>query len=174
MRKELKQKGRVLTHLLRHAPEKYGVSLNPQGYAEVQDIIKILDITEDDLEDIVRNDNKGRFSYLGNKIRANQGHSIKVDLGYQESVPPNILYHGTSKNAYDKIKQTSINKMQRHHVHLSSDIETAKQVGSRRKGDLVIIKINAEKMWRDGIKFYRSENGVWLTDEVLPKYFIED
>ena len=126
------------------------------------------------LESIVSNDNKNRFSFNEDKtkIMANQGHSIKVDLGLTPITPPEILYHGTAEKYIPFIKESGLKKMSRHHVHLSEDLETAEQVVSRRETNSVILKIRASKMHKGGFVFYKSNNGVWLTDRVPSKYII--
>ena len=126
------------------------------------------------LEEIVRTDNKGRYSFNDSKtlIRANQGHSIPVDVELKEIVPPNILFHGTATRFLDSIKQQGIKSMSRLYVHLSEDLETAIKVGDRH-GDCVVLIIDTKKMSNDGIKFYLSENGVWLTKYIDWKYVKE-
>lgn len=123
------------------------------------------------LEKIVKEDKKGRYSFNEDRtlIRANQGHSIKVDLEFKECTPPDILYHGTGEKYVESILKNGIDKRSRLYVHLSKDIETAKMVGSRH-GKPVILKVKTKEMALDGIKFYLSENGVWLTDNVDTKY----
>lgn len=123
------------------------------------------------LKDIVKSSDKQRFKFNDDfsKIRANQGHSINVDLKLKLKLPPEILFHGTATKNIDSIKQNGLLKQNRHHVHLSSDTETAKKVGMRY-GKPIILKIEAGSMHADGIKFYLSENGVWLTEKVDTKY----
>lgn len=124
------------------------------------------------LINIVNTNDKKRFVFTlhNKKIRATQGHSIDVDLGYKELRPPNILYHGTVNKFMSSIHSNGIQKQNRHHVHLSELYTTASVVGQRR-GKPIIIAINATKMYDDGHKFYKSTNNVWLTDVVPPKYF---
>ena len=130
-----------------------------------------MNISQSELEYVVKNNSKNRFSISDNKksIRANQGHSVKIELGLSSKIPPIKLYHGTTLNSYEKIKKDGLLKMNRNHVHLSSDIETAKQVGSRH-GKPIVLVIDCEKMITENIKFYQSDNGVWLTDYVHPKF----
>ena len=125
------------------------------------------------LERIVRENDKQRFTFNDDKtkIRANQGHSLKVDVELEEKIPPQFLYHGTIERYANSIDMQGILKGNRLYVHLSADIETAAKVAARRKGDKVIYKIAAQIMQRDGYKFFQSKNGVWLTDFVPPKYF---
>ena len=125
------------------------------------------------LERIVRENNKQRYSFNGDgtKIRANQGHSIQVDVELKAAQPPKYLYHGTASRFLPAIQKEGIRKMSRQHVHLSGDFETAMAVG-KRHGIPVVITIDAGAMARDGVAFYRSENGVWLCGHVEPKYFV--
>jgi putative RNA 2'-phosphotransferase len=104
------------------------------------------------------------------RIRANQGHSVQVELGLAEAEPPEVLFHGTSAAVLDSIRATGLNKGGRHHVHLSPDTDTARRVGARRGGAIVILTVLAGQMAREGHVFYRSDNGVWLTDEVPPEF----
>ena len=165
--------------VLRHKPEHIGLTLSKDGWANVYELIEKIkaagrNINKDILERVVLYNDKKRFSFNENHtlIRANQGHSINVDLGFEEKEPPEILFHGTSINNIESIKQDGIKKMERLHVHLSITEETAKKVGERH-GKPAIIKINSKRMYEDGIKFYLSENKVWLCDYVDPKYIID-
>jgi putative RNA 2'-phosphotransferase len=174
--KNIKEKSKFLSLVLRHNPGKIGLSLDENGWADVDDLInrcnkKNQSIDRSSLELIVKENDKQRFSFNedGNKIRANQGHSIGVDLGLQEITPLDKLYHGTVQKFLDAIKSEGLKKMSRQHVHLSKDLETAIKVGSRR-GKPIILEVNSSAMANDGFKFYLSENNVWLTDHVPPKY----
>ncbi len=169
---------KFLSLILRHKPELVGITLDNNGWANVNKLLVGMHqsgkrITLNDLEFIVSDDNKGRYSFNTDKtmIRANQGHSIKVDLGLIEKIPPSVLFHGTPEMFVTIIKQEGLKPMQRHHVHLSDNISTAEQVGSRR-GKPYIFEIDTTSMIKDGVKFYQSENGVWLVDYVDPKYFM--
>lgn len=167
---------KYLSLILRHKPEKAGIVLDSKGWAQVSDLIdSVKGLNMAKLEEIVREDDKQRYSFNNDKtkIRANQGHSVKVDVDLKEGVPPKILYHGTVDKYLDNIFKEGLRKMSRLYVHLSEDIETAKKVGSRR-GDAVILKVNTENMLSCGYKFYKSENGVWLTDNVPPQYLIRE
>jgi len=172
--KELKRISKYITLLLRHKPEKEHLTMNKFGYVEVKELISRLKITNEELDFIVDTDNKTRFSYSDNKkdIRCNQGHSIDVDVQLSEVEPPDILYHGTAWKSVENKKKNGIEKRERLHVHLSSDLETAKKVGERH-GDVFILHIDTKKMSEDGVKFYLSENKVWLTDFINPKYIIK-
>lgn len=131
-------------------------------------------INMDILEEIVRTDEKGRYSFNEDKtlIRANQGHSIHVDVELQEKEPPEILYHGTAGRSLGKILSDGLKPMGRLYVHLSKDIDTALQVGQRH-GKPIVLKVHSGEMYRNGIKFYLSENGVWLVNNVETKYLEE-
>ena len=169
---------KFISLILRHKPEEIGISIDESGWANVEDLINGINnsgrnIDMDILEEIVRTDNKQRYSFNEDKtkIRANQGHSIPVNVELKELEPPNTLYHGTATKSLEGIKQLGIKSMSRLYVHLSKDFETAKQVGSRH-GECVVLVINAKRMYENGIKFYLSENGVWLTEYVDPKYIL--
>lgn len=162
-------KGKQLSYLLRH-DKNYKFDKN--GWREVLDLIKNHNYTFDEIDEIVKTNNKQRFefNYDKTKIRARQGHSINVDVELKETIPPKILYHGTAKHFLESINKFGINKGNRLYVHLSDNINTAINVG-RRHGEPVVISIDTEKMISDGCKFYLSNNGVWLTEYVNIKYF---
>lgn len=177
--KELKNKSRYISLLLRHHPEKENLILDKNGYVSVSDLIRKLNISLEELDWIVENNDKKRFSYNQDKsmIKANQGHSIEVDLKLRRIVPPNILYHGTSTFNAENIFKSGLMKMSRHHVHLTNDYHTAHVVGLRyakHQGNLWIIAVDAKEMNEDGFEFFKSENGVFFVDHVPSKYFIED
>jgi len=174
--KELKVKSKFLSLVLRHRPKLIGIILDQNGWVSVDTLLGKLDafgnpMSLEELNEVVENNNKKRFAFSedGEKIRANQGHSVNVDLGYEPASPPEFLFHGTAKQYLDNILKEGIKKRKRHHVHLSAEEATAKSVGSRH-GSPVILKIPAASMAEAGMKFYLSDNGVWLTDFVDPKY----
>ncbi|WP_086930897.1 RNA 2'-phosphotransferase [Agarilytica rhodophyticola] len=176
--KKLKKGSKLLSYVLRHAPEVIGLTLDTQGWALVSDIVKLTErgntkLTRQMIEYIVANNDKQRFSFddSGKKIRANQGHSITVDLGLEAQVPPEVLYHGTASHHLRHILKDGLAKKNRHHVHLTKDDTTATVVGQRH-GKVVILKVDSLAMYNDGYLFYVSSNGVWLTDHV-PTEFIE-
>lgn len=157
-----------LSYILRHAPESIGLSIEYGGWCVVNELIYKINqgkykIDHSILKEIVANDSKNRYSYNidYSKIRANQGHSIDVLMDFEEVKPPAILYHGTGENEFVSISVSGIKKGSRQYVHLSSDYDTAEQVSMRRK-DPIIINIDTENMYKDGHKFYLSENNVWL------------
>lgn len=169
----LEKKSKLLSFILRHRPESVNVSLDSQGYCEVQKLVQNTDISLLDLDEIVRTDEKGRYSFSENKllIRANQGHSVSgVHADFKVCVPPVILYHGTTEEAFQEIKKYGLLKMKRHHVHLSYDSDTAISVASRRKKAVVILKVDAKRMLADNFKFLISQNNVYLVDAVPAKY----
>lgn len=171
----LKDLGRYVSLILRHKPEVIGITLDEHGWANVDELIagvaKNNTFNMEILEEIVRTDNKQRFSFNEDKtrIRANQGHSIPVDVELQEQVPPDMLWHGTGEKYVESIEQEGLIPKSRLYVHLSKDEETATNVGSRH-GKPVLFKVNTKQMHEDGYIFYLSVNGVWLTKEVPTKY----
>ncbi|MEZ4930844.1 MAG: RNA 2'-phosphotransferase [Saprospiraceae bacterium] len=172
--KEHTKNSKFLSLVLRHQPEKIGLSLDENGWAKVEDLLEKLpfELDFDSLKYIVDSSDKQRFAFSDDftMIRANQGHSIKVDLQLIAIQPPEILYHGTPAQNIASIKGQGLHKGKRHHVHLSADVETAARVGNRR-GRAVVLKIKAGEMHRQGIDFYISNNRVWLT-EAVPTEFI--
>lgn len=167
---------KFLSLILRHAPETIDLKLDENGWADVKELLEKSArngnaFTREELEAVVETNDKKRFAFdkSGEKIRASQGHSIEVEIGFEEKTPPEILYHGTAEKNVEAILQNGLRKMQRHHVHLSTEIETAKSVGTRY-GKPVIFKIDTKKMLAEDFKFYVSANGVWLTESVPPKF----
>jgi len=165
--------GKRIAYILRHNPGR--IKMDTQGYVKVSDLLNELGTQKIVLDQIVRTDNKGRYSYdeSGEMIRANQGHSIPfVNITFKELEPPTYLYHGTSPLFVDSILDKGLKKMSRQYVHLSEDIVTAKIVGKRhsKNVDPTIFIIDSLRMYNDGFKFYLSDNNVWLTDTVPPKY----
>ena len=162
--------GKSISYYLRHNPED--LQMDKNGWVSTNDLLSKLNISFDTLNHIVKTNNKKRFVFNSDKskIRASQGHSINVNVELKEKTPPDKLYHGTKEHNLDSIMKNGLSKMKRNHVHLSDELETAKDVGDRYKGKTVILKVDSNKMFLDGNKFYLSENGVWLTDYVEPKY----
>lgn len=169
---DIKKLSKFLSLILRHKPETIGIKLDKNGWANVEEILRGMKINFETLEKVVAENDKKRFSFNDDKtkIRANQGHSVKVYVELTEKIPPQILYHGTIEKNLKSIAAQGLLKMNRLHVHLSADIETAKKVASRRSGTAVIFEIATRQMYNDGYKFFQSANGVWLTDKVPPKY----
>jgi len=172
--------GRFLSLVLRHQPSAAGIALDDHGWADVDSLIagcnrKGKRIDRATLERIVRENNKQRYSFNedGTRIRANQGHSVAVDVELKESEPPELLYHGTASRFLDGIRAEGIKKGSRQHVHLSSDAKTAVQVGNRH-GKPVLLRIAARAMHEDGHKFWLSDNGVWLCEHIPWAYVAGD
>lgn len=166
---------RYMSLILRHKPETIGISLDEHGWANVDELItgiaKTHEFNMDILEEIVRTDNKQRYSFNADKtlIRANQGHSISVDVELDEVQPPEELWHGTGEKYVNSIDAQGLIPKSRLYVHLSKDEDTAVKVGQRH-GRPVLYIVKSGEMYREGYKFYLSKNGVWLTKEVPVKY----
>ena len=166
---------RFISLVLRHKPEAIGITLDEHGWADVNELIAGVNRTQpldmETLEEIVRTDEKQRYSFSGDKtlIRANQGHSIPVDVELPQSEPPELLYHGTAERFTAAIEAGGLRPMSRLYVHLSKDAETARKVGSRH-GKPVIYEVLAGEMSRRGFEFWLSVNGVWLTRAVPPEF----
>ena len=170
-----KSTSKFISLILRHRPEVIGISLDEHGWADVDELIsgvsKTHKLNREILERIVAEDEKQRYSFSddGKLIRANQGHSIPVDVELEEVVPPDVLYHGTGAKYKASIDTQGLIPKSRLYVHLSGDPETARKVGQRH-GKPVIYKVHAAEMYRDGYRFFRSVNGVWLTKSVPGEY----
>lgn len=170
---------KYLAKHLRHEPEALGLALQDGGWVPVDDLLDAtarhgFPISYDELVEVVETNDKARFGFdaTGDRIRANQGHSVAVDLQLDESEPPPLLYHGTVERSLAAIRLEGLSRMARHHVHLSADVATARRVGARR-GRPIILTVQAGQMHRDGHRFYQSTNGVWLTAAVPPAYLTE-
>lgn len=172
---DLTRTSRYLSLLLRHKPEAAGIQLDPQGWAEVSELIagvnKTRFLNRQMLEYIVQTDEKQRYAFSedGSKIRANQGHSVQVDVGLTPQEPPEYLWHGTAEKSVSSIQTWGLKPQSRLYVHLSRDYDTAVKVGSRH-GKPVICRVRAQQMHRDGYVFYLSANRVWLTQWVPAGY----
>lgn len=176
MKDRLTAISKYLARHLRHAPEDLGLTLQPGGWVPVADLLDAtaragFAITRSELIRCVETNDKQRFSLdeTGERIRANQGHSVEVELHLEEREPPEVLYHGTVAKFLPSIWAEGLNKGDRHHVHLSNDVATARKVGGRR-GKPVVLQVDANRMYRDGFKFFLSANGVWLTNAVPAGY----
>ena len=169
----LKDKSRYMSLLLRHQPEKEKLVLDKEGWCDVHDLLVAVKIESmGDLIEIVETNDKKRFAFNADKskIRASQGHSVKVDLKMKSIRPPQFLYHGTISEYIPSIIKKGLDKGNRTYVHMSVDRETAQKVGDRRRSTTKILMIDAEDMYEDGYQFFKSENGVWLTDNVPTKF----
>lgn len=173
----LKETSKFISLILRHKPETIGISLDEHGWADVQEMIQGINATgnhhlsEGLLEEIVRTDEKQRYSFNEDHtlIRANQGHSIPVDVELERKTPPAVLYHGTGEKYTASIDEQGLIPKSRLYVHLSSDVETARKVGNRH-GKPVVYIVDCAAMAADGYSFYLSANNVWLTKTVPAKY----
>jgi putative RNA 2'-phosphotransferase len=170
--KETTRISKFLSLVLRHQPQLIGINLDEQGWVNVDELLKQAHqhgqlITMEVLNHVVETNAKKRFAFSNDKqqIRASQGHSVEVELGYEPQVPPKVLYHGTGSQSVESILKTGLEKRNRQHVHLSADVDTAIKVGSRH-GRPVVLNVLAGEMTKSGFVFYLSANGVWLTDEV--------
>ena len=175
----LVETSRFIALILRHKPEVIGITLDNHGWANVDELIKGVNkthqLTVEMLEDIVRLDDKKRYSFNEDKtlIRANQGHSISVDVELKKAIPPTVLYHGTGDKYVSSIDSMGLISKSRLYVHLSADYGTAVKVGSRH-GRAVVYTVDTINMIKDGHEFYISENGVWLTETVPIKYLTKN
>lgn len=167
---------KFLSLVLRHQPETIGIELDQNGWTDVSNLIEKtnkygIKLDRETLNHIVVTNAKKRFAFNDtlDRIRASQGHSVEIELGYENQKPPEILYHGTSEKSVQSILNTGLEKRNRQHVHLSNDIETAMKVGQRH-GKPFVFKVLAEQMYNDDFRFFISDNGVWLTDDVPIKY----
>ncbi|MFI2783975.1 RNA 2'-phosphotransferase [Streptomyces sp. ALB3] len=165
---------KFLSKHLRHEPGRIGIRLDAQGWVAVDELLRAcarhgVTLTRAELEHVAASSDKQRFAVDGDRIRANQGHSVTVDLGLPPVEPPAYLYHGTVARTLDAIRAEGLRPMNRHHVHLSPDRETAVRVGSRR-GAPVVLTVDSGAMHRAGHVFRVSANGVWLTDCVPPDF----
>lgn len=174
--KQLLKTSKFLSLVLRHQPEIIGLELDQNGWVDINDLLQKSNnhgqqLDRHILNHIVATNSKKRFAFNDNldKIRASQGHSIEIELGYTNQKPPTLLFHGTSEQSVQSIQVSGLEKRNRQHVHLSSQIETAINVG-KRHGKPVVFKVQAEQMYLDNYAFFFSDNCVWLTECVPPKY----
>ena len=170
------KKSKFLSLILRHNPGAVGLVLDPAGWVDVTELLAAMaahgrPMSRAELDQVVADNDKQRFAFDadGTRIRASQGHSVPVELGYTDAEPPALLFHGTHPSALDSIRREGLRPMRRHDVHLSPDAATATRVGARR-GRPVVLTVDAARMAADGHRFRVSANGVWLTDAVPPQY----
>ena len=178
MEAALVSSSKFLSLVLRHKPGLIGITLDSSGWIAVDELLAACaahghKLTRAELEQVVRQNNKQRFAFSADnlRIRANQGHSVPVQLDYAPSVPPAALYHGTVQRFLADIRSQGLCKRARHHVHLSPSRQEAEAVGTRR-GVPIVLEVRAAAMASQGFVFFRSPNGVWLTDEVPPAFLI--
>ena len=163
-----------LSYILRHNPSSVGLVMKAGGWVDVEQLLKGMGINMGTLEQIVSEDDKQRYSFSADKtmIKANQGHSIDIYMGFERAYPTAVLYHGTAQRFIESIEAEGIKSMNRQYVHLSVNKDTAIKVGNRH-GKPVILTIDAKRMADDGYRFYLSDNGVWLTEHVPWSYVIK-
>ncbi|SMC81605.1 RNA 2'-phosphotransferase [Rhizobium sp. RU36D] len=161
---------KFMSYILRHAPEELGLALDDAGWTDYdvfsQRVCERIGVTDDDIIRVISTNSKKRFTLDGSRIRAAQGHSVGVDLAAQVAAATDVLYHGTTAEAWASIQTAGLKPMDRTHVHLSADLETARQVAGRRKGPHVLLMVPARQMEAKGYSFLRADNGVWLTANV--------
>lgn len=174
--KQLVKTSKYLARHLRHEPERLGITLEEGGWVSVDTLLAAcrahnFPVSRAQLDEVVARNDKKRFSFdpTGTKIRANQGHSVEVDLQLEPIVPPAILYHGTGHRSADAIWEHGLLPMSRHHVHLTLNLDTARSVGARH-GRPVVFRVDAQAMHQAGHIFYRSDNGVYLADAVPAQF----
>ena len=174
--KRLVKTSKYLSRHLRHDPARLGLTLEPGGWVEVDTLLRACSdrgfaLSRAQLEEVVATNDKQRFSFdeAGTRIRANQGHSVEIDLQLAPAAPPAVLFHGTAHQYIDAIMREGLRPMRRHDVHLSADVTTATKVGARH-GRPVVLEVAAGRMAGEGFVFRVSANGVWLTPEVPPRY----
>jgi putative RNA 2'-phosphotransferase len=166
----MRSNDRKLTYALRHAPEKFGLTMDHEGWVDLQDFLAAMGITRANLDQIMTDMDKQRFEVRDGRIRAHYGHSAKDRVQKQQDTPPDTLYHGTTPFAAYVIEREGIRPMGRQYAHLSSTPETARTVGGRRDPSPTILAVDAARAHLDGVKFYRGNEDVWLADHVPPEY----
>lgn len=178
MNKKLIDVSKTISYALRHRPNEFGLSLDKEGWVDFEVFCRALAsykhpvyVDKETIEKIITESDKKRFELINGKIRATYGHSIDTKIEFKKSIPPNILFHGTSHKAYDLICKDGLKPMNRQYVHLSIDAATARKVGSRHDRNPVILVINSSKMYSDGFKFFHSTNdGTWMCESVPSNY----
>lgn len=174
MARDLVKTSKFLAYALRHDPDALGISLDDAGWVDLDELLRAMaahdrPLSREELDRLINGMDKQRFEIRDGKIRAAQGHTIDVDLRLPVATPPAELYHGTVMRFLDEILEDGLWPMERTHVHLSPDVETARSVGARR-GEPIILTIDAGGMHAAGHRFYHATNGVWLTDHVPPRW----
>lgn len=179
-KEDLIKLSRTVSHALRHAPEEYGLSIDSSGWVEISILLNSLsskheqwkNLTKDDLHSMAAAGEKKRYEISEFRIRAIYGHSTSTPVEYEESTPPNLLYHGTTEKSAALIRKEGLKPMKRQYVHLSADVDTATHVALRRTSNPVLVIIDAKAAYSDGTKFYKGNDSVWLAKSV-DKKFIE-
>ncbi len=172
------QLSKTVSHALRHEPQSYNLNLDNQGWALLSDLVLALNIKgvqadESNIIKMVELSEKKRHQILNGKIRASYGHSVENSILKYPIEPPELLYHGTTQNSFNSIIEKGLLPIGRQYVHLSFDKKTAATVGSRRKGELVILIVKAKEAFLSNIQFYKEENGIWLSDSIPSKYITD-
>ncbi len=173
------RRSKRLSRVLRHRPDSIGITLDPHGWVDVDVLLVALaqhgePLTRDQLAEVVATNDKQRFAWdvETDRIRAQQGHSVGIDLDLSPAAPPDVLFHGTAASSRDAILAEGLDRRGRHHVHLSPDVGTAQRVGARR-GAHIVLRVDARRMAADGHRFWVTGNGVWLADAVPAAYLSE-
>ena len=168
---------KLISYVLRHAPQEYGLTLDEQGWVQVEDLIVALKkrdkysaLTVRDIADMIQDSEKKRHELVGDRIRALYGHSTEERIKKEAACPPDVLYHGTAHKFLKNILEQGLIPKDRQYVHLSQDRETANNVGARRDTDPIILQINACAAWRDGVLFYPGYENIWLSDDIPATY----
>jgi putative RNA 2'-phosphotransferase len=165
---------RFLSKILRHCPEQIGISLDREGWARIDDLLRNsrahgMAITRDQIMAVTVGTDKVRFEIAGNKIRALHGHSVAVDLGLETAEPPKFLYHGTATRFLNSIFREGLQPQKRQHVHLVETVEAAIKVGSRH-GNPIVLQVPAQELFQQGHRFFSAGEGVWLTALIAPEW----
>jgi len=173
---DIRKISKYLSFILRHQPDSIGLELSDEGWANIDELINLtkkFKLTKESIQTVVDTNDKKRFliSEDGQRIKANQGHSIKVSLELEPIKPPDVLLHGTAERFIESIFKKGLTKQRRHHVHLSETQETAMSVGARY-GKPVLLKIDSKRMYQDGFEFFKTDNDVWLIDCVPVEYLV--
>lgn len=174
---DLKRKSKYLSFILRHQPDSIGLELSDEGWASIKELIgktRKYKLTRELINTVVETNDKKRFliSEDGERIKANQGHSIEVKLELEPVTPPAVLLHGTAERFLESILKEGLTKQKRHHVHMSETQKTAMSVGTRY-GKPVLLKVDSKQMHKDGFEFFKTENEVWLVYKVPIKYLMK-
>jgi len=180
MNQDLIKLSKTMSHALRHKPEQYGLTLDREGWVPLNDLLATLrqhrpawsNLQEEDITDMIAQSEKKRFEIREGRIRALYGHSTPEKMERQEKVPPVILYHGTTPQAIHTIRLSGLKPMKRQYVHLSTDVETARQVALRRTNRPIVLKIAALDAYQHGIKFYLGNDMIWLADPIPPQFIL--
>lgn len=172
---------KTISHALRHAPGRYGLTLNSEGWTPISDLLAALrryrrewrNLSEADLDRLMQQATKQRFETCKGRIRARYGHSLGQRIDYEPAVPPDILFHGTTPQALPAIRQDGLRPMTRQYVHLSTNEQTARMVASRRTDSPIILQVDARAAHSTGIIFFHGNEDVWLSDAIPPQFISE-